>query len=283
MKKETIQKLTVDFENIVNKQEDTEFWFARELMLLLGYDRWENFANVIEKATISCKNAGQCEENHFLGVTKQIDMPKGGVKEIDDIMLTRFACYLVAQNGDPRKEQIAFAQSYFAIQTRKQELLEQRINELERIRARKKLTETEKELSKILYERGVDNQGFARIRSKGDQALFGGNNTNQIKVKLCIPTNRPLADFLPTIIIKAKDFANEITNFNVQKEDMKGETTITNEHIKNNKAVRKLLLDRNIKPEELPAEEDIQKLERRLTSENKKMVKDVKTLKDKKY
>ncbi len=280
MKKETISKLTADFENCSHKQSETEFWLAREIMPKLGYDKWENFANVIEKAIIACTNAGQKETDHFLGVRKMVEMPKGGNKEIDDIMLTRFACYLVAQNGDPRKEQIAFAMSYFALQTRKQELLEQRINEFERVRARKKLTETEKEFSAILFERGVDNEGFARIRSKGDNALFGGYNTNQMKVKLQIPTNRPLADFLPTITIKAKDFANEITNHNVQKEDLKGEQKITSEHIKNNEGVRKLLLERGIIPEQLPVEEDIKKVERKLETENIKMLKTIEKLND---
>ena len=280
MKKELVRKLTIDFESIVNKQDTTEYWFARDLQDLLGYSNWRNFKIVIDKAIASCLNSGQSEVDHFLEVSKQVEMPNGGVKEIDDIMLTRFACYLIAQNGDPRKEQIAFAQSYFAMQTRKQEVLEQRINEIERISARKKLAESEKELSKILFEHGVDNYGFARIRSLGDQALFGGNNTNQMKVRLNIPKNRTLADFLPTLTIKAKDFANEITNFNVQKDDLRGEIDISNEHIKNNEGVRRLLVDRNIKPEELPVEEDIQKLARRLNAEGKKILKDIKPFND---
>jgi len=273
MKIEKISKLTTNLENYSHKQGETEYWFAREIMQLLGYDRWENFAKVIEKATIACKNSEQKISDHFLGVTKMVTIGSGAERQIDDIMLTRFACYLIAQNGDSRKEEIAFAMSYFAMQTRKQELLELRINEIERVRARKKLSETEKELSSILYERGVDNEGFARIRSKGDNALFGGYNTNQMKVKLKIPNNRPLADFLPTITIKAKDFANEITNHNVQKDDIKGEQKITNEHIINNSSVRKILLERGIIPEQLPAEEDIKKVERKLESENKKMLK----------
>jgi len=280
MKKEVVRKLTIDFESIANKQDTTEYWFARELQDLLGYSNWQNFKVVIDKSIVSCINAGQSDIDHFLEVSKQVEMPNGGVKEIDDIMLTRFACYLIAQNGDPRKEQIAFAQSYFATQTRKQEVLEQRINEIERVSARKKLAESEKELSKVLFEHGVDNHGFARIRSMGDQALFGGNNTNQMKVRLNIPKNRTLADFLPALTIKAKDFANEITNFNVQKDDLRGEIDITNEHIKNNEGVRRLLLDRNIRPEELPAEEDIQKLERRLNAEGKKILKDSRAFKD---
>lgn len=280
MKLEIVAKYQKKFEQYVHKENDTEYWLARELQELLGYAKWENFAKVIEKAVIASTNSGQQADDHFLGVSKQVEMPKGGTKTIDDIMLTRYACYLVSQNGDSKKEQIAFAMSYFALQTRKQELLEKRINETERVRARRKLKETEKELSGILYERGVDNRGFGRIRSKGDKALFGGNDTNQMKYSLSVPKNRPLADFLPTITIKAKDFANELTNFNVQKENMKGEQKITAEHLKNNKGVRDLLLKRGIKPEELEAEEDIKKIERRLKSEDRKLLKDIKKLKD---
>jgi len=280
MKLEIIAKYQKKFEQYVHKENDTEYWLARELQELLGYAKWENFAKVIEKAVIASTNSGQQADDHFLGVSKQVEMPKGGTKTIDDIMLTRYACYLVSQNGDSKKEQIAFAMSYFALQTRKQELLEKRINETERVRARRKLKETEKELSGILYERGVDNRGFGRIRSKGDKALFGGNDTNQMKYSLSVPKNRLLADFLPTITIKAKDFANELTNFNVQKENMKGEQKITAEHLKNNKGVRDLLLKRGIKPEELEAKEDIKKIERRLKSEDRKLLKDIKKLKD---
>jgi len=280
MKLEIIAKYQKKIEQYVHKENDTEYWLARELQELLGYAKWENFAKVIEKAVIASTNSGQQADDHFLGVSKQVEMPKGGTKMIDDIMLTRYACYLVSQNGDSKKEQIAFAMSYFALQTRKQELLEKRINETERVRARRKLKETEKELSGILYERGVDNRGFGRIRSKGDKVLFGGNDTNQMKYSLSVPKNRPLADFLPTITIKAKDFANELTNFNVQKENMKGEQKITAEHLKNNKGVRDLLLKRGIKPEELEAEEDIKKIERRLKSEDRKLLKDIKKLKD---
>ena len=279
MKRETITKYQKTFEQYVHIEDDTEYWLARELQDLLGYKKWENFSKVIEKAIIACENSGQAKEDHFLGVSKMVEMPKGGTKPIDEIMLSRYACYLIAQNGDPRKEQVAFAQSYFALQTRKQELLEKRINEIERVRARKKLSQTEKELSGILYERGVDNKGFARIRSKGDQALFGGMTANAMKYILSVPKNRPLADFLPTITIKAKDFANEITNFNVQKENMKGEQKITKEHVKNNAGVRKLLKDRGIIPEDLPAEEDIKKIERRLKSDDKKLLKKTKKLK----
>jgi DNA-damage-inducible protein D len=280
MNLQTISKYQNLFEQNVHKQDDIEYWMARELQELLGYTKWENFAKVIEKSITACANSGQEADDHFLGVRKMVNIGSGAEREIDDIMLTRYACYLTAQNGDSKKEPIAFAMSYFALQTRKQELLEKRINENERVKARQKLTETEKELSGLLYERGVDNKGFGRIRSKGDQILFGGYNTIEMKFKLSIPDNRPLADFLPTITIKAKDFANELTNFNVQKENLNGEQKITSEHLKNNKGVRDLLLKRGIIPEELEAEEDIKKVERRLKSEDKKRLKDIQKLKD---
>ncbi|NPA67216.1 MAG: DNA damage-inducible protein D [Chlorobi bacterium] len=279
MKREVVAKYQKTFEQYVHHTADgTEYWLARELQELLGYTQWRNFAKVIEKAITACENSGQAKDDHFVGVSKMVNIGSGAERQIDDIMLSRYACYLIAQNGDPRKEQVAFAQSYFALQTRKQELLEKRINEIERVRARKKLSQTEKELSGILYERGVDSKGFARIRSKGDQALFGGMTTGAMKYKLSVPKNRPLADFLPTITIKAKDFANEITNFNVQKENMRGEQKITEEHIKNNTEVRNLLKNRGIIPENLPPEEDIKKVERRLKSDNKKLLKDTKKL-----
>ena len=216
----------------------------------------------------SCKNTGCPVENHFVEAAKKVQLGSDAIREIEDIMLTRYACYLIAQNGDPRKEEIAFAQSYFAIQTRKQELVEQRIALQERFEARNKLTASETELSKLIYERGVDDAGFARIRSKGDEALFGGIDTKQMKIKLNIPQNRPMADFLPTVTIAAKNFATEITNFNVKKDNLQGEPKITDEHIKNNIRVRKVLLEDNIVPEHLPAEEDIKKLERKVKKED---------------
>ena len=271
MDKEIITKLQKSFEDCAREADGIEFWFARDLQILLGYAQWRNFLATIEKAKESCNNAGQIVDDHFAGVSKKVKIGSEAEREIDDIMLTRYACYLIAQNGDPRKAQIAFAQSYFAVQTRKQELIEQRISLVERLYARQKLVASETELSKLIYERGVDDDGFARIRSKGDQVLFGGYTTAKMKGKLGVPQSRPLADFLPTITITAKNLAAEITNFNVKKDNLQGEQHITKEHVMNNADVRQLLLKRGIKPEELPPEEDIQKLERRVRKDEKQI------------
>lgn len=276
MKKELINELFQQLENAKYEKEGVEYWSARDFQEILGYTKWDNFFKVIEKSKEACRNSEIEPSNHFADVGKMIELGKGAIREIDDVALTRYACYLVAQNGDASKTQVAFAQTYFAVQTRKQEIIEQRLLEITRVSAREKLSKSEKKLSGILYERGVDDKGFAMIRSKGDQILFGGFNTSMMKTKLKIPDTKPLADFLPTLVIKAKDFANELTSHNVDVKDLKGVQPITNEHIENNKAVRKMLLERGVKPENLIAEEDTSKLKRKLDSEGKQLLKEVK-------
>lgn len=251
--------------------ENIEFWFARDLQEPLGYARWENFITAIQRAMISCETTGYETADHFRGVTKMVPLGSGSQRPIDDFMLTRYACYLIAQNGDPRKAPIAFAQSYFALQTRKQELIEDRMRLHARLEARDRLKESEKTLSRNIYERGVDDEGFARIRSRGDAALFGGKTTQAMKDRYGIVKSRPLADFLPTLTIAAKNLATEMTNHNVQQADLQGESAIVSEHVQNNLSVRDMLGQRGIKPENLPAEEDIRKLERRVKAEEKKI------------
>lgn len=284
MKKEIVATLQSEFNAIANILDDgrTEYWYARDLQKSLGYDRWENFVNVLNKAKTACEISGIEVLDHFRDVTKMVTIGSNAPRSIEDIMLTRYACYLIAQNGDSRKEQISFAQTYFAIQTRKQEILEQRLELEDRLQARAKLRESETELSKNIYERGVDDKGFGRIRSKGDSALFGGYATQAMKDKLEVPDNRSLADFLPTITITAKNLATEITNHNVKQNDLYGENSITSEHIQNNESIRELLVERGIKPEELPRAEDLKKLERKVKSDEKKLIKESALPKEKK-
>lgn len=278
MEQQQIQSLTATFEGHAQQTEDgVEYWLARDLQHLLGYGKWDNFQSVISKAKTACEVSGHGVSDHFADVGKMVELGSGSQREIDDAMLTRYACYLVAQNGDSRKPEIAFAQTYFAMQTRKAELIEQRLLEAERLQARHKLSATEKELSSVIFEQTGGNQNFALIRSKGDTALFG-RNTKAMKAQWQVPDNRPLADFAPTIILKAKDFATEITIHNAREQQMTREQQISSEHVTNNEAVRQTLLSRGIRPESLLPAEDVKKVERRLASADKKSLKNPDTL-----
>lgn len=276
--RDLIIKLFRSFEDIAHREGDTEFWLARELQQLLGYTKWSNFEQVIHKARAACAQAGQPIADHFADVGRMVDLGSGAQRRIDDIALTRYGAYLVAMNGDPRKDAIAFAQTYFAVQTRKQELIESRLAEIERLEARRSLVASEKELSGVIFERLRENESFARIRSKGDAALFGGWTTRDMKKRLGVPESRALADFLPTITIKAKDLANEMTSHNVKAKALRSEGAITQDHVENNRELRDALGRRSIKPEELPAEEDVRKMERRLLSEQKKLPRQVRKI-----
>lgn len=279
MKKELVVELLQKFEQAAYDYQGVECWSARELQKVFNYSEWRNFLKAIDKAKVACDSARETVSDHFVDFNKMINLAKGAQRKIEDIALTRYACYLIAQNGDPAKSEIAFAQTYFAVQTRKQEIIEQRLLEVARVSAREKLSKSEKKLSGIIYERNVDEKGFAIIRSLGDQALFGGFSTNDMKRKLQISDNKPLADFLPTLTIKAKDFAAELTSHNVVEKDLKGQQQIGREHVDNNKAVRKILGERGVKPESLPALEDVKKVQRRLESEEKKVSKTSKKIK----
>ena len=283
MKKEFIAELFKQFEDACYDYEGVECWSARELQPILGYAQWKNFKNVIDKAKKSCEKAGEEIKDHFADFGKMVQIGSGAQKEINDIALTRYACYLIAQNGDAStKSEIAFAQTYFAVQTRKQEIIEKRLLDVARVTAREKLSQSEKKLSGIIYERGVGNKSFAIIRSKGDQALFGGRTTNDMKRILKVPKNRPLADFLTTLTIKAKDFATELTSHNVIDKELQGDYQISKEHVENTQEVRRILLKRGVKPEQLPPAEDVKKVERRIKSDDKKILKEVKKIQEQK-
>jgi DNA-damage-inducible protein D len=275
-----IKTLTSSFEEHAQNQDGVEFWYARDLQKLLEYQRWEKFLNVIEKARTACLNSGELIENHMFHTERMVSIGSGAERQVEDILLTRYACYLIAQNADPQKQAVAFAQSYFALQTRKQELVEERIRLAERMDARERLTATEAQFSKLIYERGVDEKGFGRIRSKGDKVLFGGYTTQEMKEKLNVPTKRALGDFLPTVTILAKALATEMTNMNIQAKDLQGEQPITQQHISSNLTIRQALAQENIIPENLPAEEDIKKLERRVKSQTKKSLEESGKLED---
>ncbi|HEL2591189.1 TPA: DNA damage-inducible protein D [Streptococcus suis] len=276
MEQSKIYRTKEKFDSIVNQTENEfiDYWYARDLMPLLGYERWENFHKAIQRAMNSVETSDTKVSDHFREVTKMVPLGSGSERPVKDYMLTRYACYLIAINGDTNKEEIAFAQSYFAVQTRKQELIEERLHYIERTEARGKLKESEKRLSQNIYERGVDDKGFGRIRSKGDTALFGGHSTQEMKERLGIKNNRPLADFLPTLTIAAKNLATEMTNYNVEENNLHGEKSITDEHVLNNTTIRNMLGQRGIEPEELPPAEDLKKLERKVKQQNKKLIKE---------
>ena len=282
MKTELIIELLQKFEQAAHEYQGIECWSARELQVILGYSKWSNFKKTIEKAKNACENSDNTVSDHFADIGKMVDVGSGAQREIDDIALTRYACYLIAQNGDAAKSEIAFAQTYFAVQTRKQEIIEQRLLDVARVAAREKLSKSEKKLSGIIYERGVNEKGFAIIRSMGDKALFGGFSTNDMKRKLQVSDSRPLADFLPTLTIKAKDFAAELTSHNVVEKDLKGQQQISREHVDNNSAVREILQKRGVRPEQLPPAEDVKKVQRRLESDTKKISKTTQKLRRKK-
>ncbi len=274
MQRERIHELNTTLERRMRRETatGTEFWLARDLQSIFGYVHWANFERVIHKAMMACEAAGHAVDDHFLRLEKIEDISARRSLKVTDYALTRYACYLVAQSADATKDQVALARNYFASPANEQDTVEGRRADAERIEARRKLSESEKVLSGLIYEHVEDDEGFRRIRTKGDQALFGGVTTRQMKRRLRVPKGRAMADFLPTLTIKAKDFANEITNFDIKRDYLHTEAQITREYIKNNREIRKVLERRKIKPEELPAAEDVKKVERRLSKEDKSLL-----------
>ena len=269
MQSTEIEKRRLTLDELAHTEDGVEFWYAREIMEHLGYARWENFHEAIKRAMISCETGKTPVDSHFREVTKMAVLGAGTQRPVRDYKLTRYACYLIAMNGDPRKEEVAFAQSYFAIAAHKQELIEQRMGELQRLSARKTLAESEKALAAVAFERDVDSTGFAHIKSRGDSVLFGGNSTSAMKKKLGVPERAALADFLPDVTIAAKNLANSMTAHNVAEKDLRGVRPICDEHMGNNRSIRKTLVARGIRPEELPAEEDTKKVERRVKADER--------------
>jgi DNA-damage-inducible protein D len=257
----------------IRHQNGVEFWYARELYPILGYSRWENFETALNRSKDACKTTGGSVEDHFREVTKMVNIGSDAQRETQDIKLTRYACYLVTLNGDPRKEEIAFAQAYFVTQTRKIEILQKHMGELERIDAREKLKITEKEFSNMGFSRGVDSKGIAEIRAKGDEALFGGKTTDEMKHRLGVSSKKPLADYLPNVTLKAKDLAAAITIEKTRQNNLYGKSEIREEHINSNTNVRGALTKTGIYPESLPASEDIKKIEAKHRKEMKALQK----------
>ena len=266
-----IAKRQLAFDDCANVEDDVEFWYARDIMKPLGYTQWRRFEDAIKRAMASCESSETPVNRHFAKVGKMVDLGLGAKREVVDYKLTRYACYLVAMNGDTRKQEIAFAQAYFAVQTRKQETIERKIAEIQRVHSRRSLAESEKRLSSVVYEHGMSDKGFDIMRSRGDQALFGGNSTAAMKKRLGVPDKKPLADMLSDVAINAKSLANSMTSYNVEDKGLHGDVPIINEHVGNNQSVRSTLLERGIIPENLPPAEDTKKLERRLKADERNL------------
>ncbi len=269
---DTIQKNLESIKRVSNDDHPMEFWSARDLMPMLGYTKWQKFTEVIERAKAACKLSGQNIDDHVTGAGKMIATGKGATRKIEDFFLTRYAFYLIAQNGDPRKPEIALAQTYFATQTRKQELLEQRDMESKRLDARAKLRETESKIESTVYERGIKYPvEFATFKNKHIEALYGGISASQLKKIRKIPPKRSLADFDSHVELKAKDFALAMTDHNIKEKDIRGKEAMNTEVVKNSRETRQALLNRGIKPEHIKPEEDLKLVESRKNKEAKRI------------